>query len=235
MEVYNSSKNSVKDLLPNPNNPSNKIDQYMACISKSLCKIEYENKIATGFLIKLFKGGKEFFCLMTCEHVITREMIKRKKTIRCYYDSIDSKFKEIELDSDKRYIQDFVSLNDIDKNIDINIDAIVIEILPEDNINKDFYLSLNDDYINNYDGLKGQDIAIIQYPEGNLEYSYGKIKKIDKYEITYIPNTEHISPGSPIFLVNTIKVIGIHMGGKKEKSENYGYCIGPIFNFLRNF
>ena len=69
MEVYNSSKNSVKDLLPYPNNPSNKIDQYMACISKSLCKIEYENKITTGFLIKLFKGGKEFFLyddLRTC-------------------------------------------------------------------------------------------------------------------------------------------------------------------------
>ena len=43
----------------------------------------------------------------------------------------------IELDPDKRFIQDFVSLSKIDNNIDINIDATVIEILPEDDIPKE--------------------------------------------------------------------------------------------------
>jgi hypothetical protein len=221
--------------MTDPNNPSKGLDQYMAYVSKSLCKIRYENQIATGFLIKLFKGKKEFFCMMTCAHVITRDMIQQKKTISFYYDSINLKTIGITLDPNKRLIQDFRSLSEMDSNIDINIDATVIEILPEDKIPKEFYLSINEDYIDNYDSLKNKDIAIIQYPQGKLTYSYGKIKQIDKYQITHTANTKPGSSGSPILLVNTIKVVGIHQGGDEIKSENYGYCIGPIFNFFRYF
>ena len=235
MGVCDSSKGNVKEVNVDPNKPAIELPTSIVHVSKSLCKIEFGNKTATGFLIKLFKEGKEFFCMMTCEHVITREMIKQRKTISFYYDSIDAKAKEIKLDPNKRFIQDFVRLYEIDDNIDINIDITVIEILPEDNIYKEFYLTLNEDYINSYDSLKDQEIAIIQYPKGNLKYSYGKIKKIDKYEITHTANTEYGASGSPIFLVNTIKVVGIHTSGDKKKSENYGYCIGPIYNFFRNF
>ena len=162
-------------------------------------------------------------------------MIQQRKKISFYYDSIKIKTQEIELNPEKRCIQDFVRLNEIDNNIDINIDATVIEILPEDKIPKEFYLSINEDYIDNYDSLKNKDIAIIQYPEGKLTYSYGKIKKIDKYQITHTANTKPGSSGSPILLVNTIKVVGIHQGGDEIKSENYGYCIGPIYNFFRYY
>ena len=123
----------------------------------------------------------------------------------------------------------------MDINIDINIDATVIQILPEDKIPKEFYLSINEDYIDNYDSLSNKDIAIIQYLQGKLTYSYGKTKQIDKYEIIHTANTKPGSSGRPIFLINTIKVVGIHQGGDKKKSENYGYCIGPIFNFFRYF
>ena len=235
MGVCDSSKGNVKEVNVDPNKPAIDLPTSIVHVSKSLCKIEFGNKTATGFLVKLSKEGKEFFCMMTCEHVITREMIKQRKTISFYYDSIDAKAIEIKLDPNKRFIQDFVRLYEIDDNIDINIDITVIEILPEDNIYKDFYLTLNEDYINSYDSLKDQEIAIIQYPKGNLKYSYGKIKKIDKYEITHTANTEYGASGSPIFLVNTIKVVGIHTSGDKKKSENYGYCIGPIYNFFRNF
>ena len=173
--------------------------------------------------------------MMTCEHVIKREMIQQRKKISFYYDSIKIKTQEIELDPEKRCIQDFVRLNEIDNNIDINIDATVIEILPEDNISQDNFLSPNENYLNNYDNLTNQDIAIMQYPERDLEYYYGKIKQIDKYQITHTANTKPGSSGSPIFLVNTFKVVGIHQGGNTIKSENYGYCIGPIFNFFRYY
>ena len=249
MGICDSSKNNANEVKPlpnvnggrqlevtvNPEIPSNKINKYMAYVSKSLCKIEYENQAASGFLIKLFKGKKDFFCMMTCEHVIKREMIQQRKKISFYYDSIKIKTQEIELDPEKRCIQDFVRLNEIDNNIDINIDATVIEILPEDNISQDYFLSPNENYLNNYDNLTNQDIAIMQYPERDLEYSYGKIKQIDKYQITHTANTKPGSSGSPIFLVNTFKVVGIHQGGNAIKSENYGYCIGPIFNFFRYF
>ena len=105
MGICDSSKNNANEVktLPNVNGgrqlevtvnpeiPSNKINKYMAYVSKSLCKIEYENQAASGFLIKLFKGKKDFFCMMTCEHVIKREMIQQRKKISFYYDSIKIK------------------------------------------------------------------------------------------------------------------------------------------------
>ena len=235
MGVCDSSKSKVKEVLTAPNNSSNKLDQFMVNVSKSLCKIEYENQTATGFLIKLFKEGKEFFCMMTCGHFITREIIEQRKSIRFYYDVNDAKAIGIELEPNKRFIQNFTRLSDMDNNIDINIDATVIEILPEDKIPKEFFLSFNENYIDNNEPLKDKEITIISNSEGKLEYFYGKIKEIDRYKIIYTSNIKNGSAGSPIFLRNTIKVIGIHTGEDKRKAENYGYCIGPIFSFFRNF
>ena len=118
MGICDSSKNKANEVKPlpnvnggrqlevdvNPEIPSNKINKYMAYVVKSLCKIEYENQAASGFLIKLFKGKKDFFCMITCEHVIKREMIQQRKKISFYYDSIKIKTQEIELDPYKKYI-----------------------------------------------------------------------------------------------------------------------------------
>ena len=120
------------------NNPSTELDQFMAYVVKSLCKIRYGDQIASGFLIRLFKGQEEFFCMMTCEHVIKREMFRQRKTISFYYDSVNFKTIGITLDPNERFIQDFRSLNEMDSNIDINIDATVIQILPKDSIPKEF-------------------------------------------------------------------------------------------------
>ena len=74
-----------------------------------------------------------------------------------------------------------------------------------------------------------------QYPEGRLGYSYGKIKEINGYEFSHLASTELGSSGSLIFMKSKIQVIGIHQGGQKYGSKNYGYFIGPIFNFFKNF
>ena len=68
---------------------------------RSICKIDIANKLATGFLIKFFKGEKDFFCLMTNEHVITKDLIRRRKKISIYYDS-ESQLKEISLNPEER-------------------------------------------------------------------------------------------------------------------------------------
>ena len=57
-------------------------------------------------------------------------MIKEKKIITFYYDH-ESKIKEICLNSDERNIKDFR---------EINIDATAVEILPKDDIYKDYFL-----------------------------------------------------------------------------------------------
>ena len=41
---------------------------------------------------------------MTNEHVVTKEMIIKNKTIIFYYDNCDLKIKEIKLDPEERYI-----------------------------------------------------------------------------------------------------------------------------------
>ena len=194
-------------------------------LSKSICKIETKEQMSSGFLIKFFKGEEDFFCLMTNEHIITKELIKQKKLITIYYDN-ESKLKEIKLEPEKRYIKAFKD--------DIKIDATIVEILPKDGIEKEFFLLPLLDYMNNYSELINKEITIIQYPLGQLSYSDGIIKKIDEYEFTQLSSTQSGSSGSPVFLKNSEKVIGIHKSGNININENYGDFIGPIFNYIRN-
>ena len=120
----------------------------------------------------------------TCEHVITRDMIKCKNKICFYYDSIGSKLREIELDEDERYIKNFRFLN--------NIDATVIEILPKDKIHEDYFLSPNFNYVYNFDELENEDISLLEYLKGKLAFSYGKIEDIkkNKYKFSHTASTE---------------------------------------------
>ena len=201
------------------------ISKQIIQVSKSVCKIMDDNMISSGFLIKFFKGDKEFFCLMTNEHSISKEKIKQKKKITFTYDN-EKKISQIILLLEKRYIRDFT---------DIDIDATVIEILPEDNIPKDYFLMPNIDYYDNFNSLLNKEITIIQYPFGKLCISSGKIKEINENEFTHLASTDMGSGGSPIFLMNSSKVIGIQIAGNHRKMENYGDFIFPIYKFFKNF
>jgi len=193
--------------------------------TRAICKINTYPKISSGFLIKLFKNEENFFCLMTNEHIITREMVNQRKKITFYYD-LESKVKDIYLNSEERYIKDFT---------DINIDAIVIEILPKDKVDEEYFLLSNIYYMDKFNELKNKEITILQYPLGqNLSFSNGIITDINIYEFTHKASTQEGSSGSPIFLKDNLKVIGIHKQGNMVVFENYGDFIGPVFNFFRN-
>ena len=75
---------------------------------------------------------------MTCEHVIKKEMVNQRNTIIFFYDSINAKLKEIILNPDERLIQDFRNLNI--NEMEYNLNAIAIEILPKDDIPKEYFL-----------------------------------------------------------------------------------------------
>ena len=191
----------------------------MISTSKSICKISYQQKISLGFLIKLFKKDKDFFCLMTNCHIITKEMIKKREKICFYYDN-DQVVKEIILNSNERYIKEFS---------DISIDVIVVEILPTDNIDKNYFLLPDINYIYEYKDLKNKEIILLK----NQYYIDTKIKKINNYEFTYYNDIESNLSGSPIFLKDNTKVIGINKNNLNN-SENYADFIGPIFNYFKN-
>ena len=203
------------------------LDPSITQTSKSLCKITISSgKMSSGFLIQLFKGRKEFYCLMTNEHVITKEMIDKKITIDIYYDS-QSKFRNIELNPEERLIKEFTY---------IKLDITVIEIISKDEISKEYFLLPLIDYMNNYNQLINKEISIIQYPRGEMKYSYGIIKSYEpEYEFSHDANTDEGSSGSPIFLKGTTKVLGIHKSGIKTKKENFGDFIWPIFTFFKNY
>jgi hypothetical protein len=161
--------------------PIKEVDINLTKVLKSVCKIINENKVGTGFLIKLYKDEKELNCLMTNEHVITKEMISNKDKIDFYYDD-ESKIKKINSDKNERYIKEFT---------EINLDIVIIEIKSEDNIDKEYFLLPNIDYIDNYNDLKEKEISLLQFPKGGkLCFSNGKIKEINKYEITHLSSTE---------------------------------------------
>ena len=215
-------KTNIKSIVNSDNDLYN--------VSKSICKIITNNLIGTGFLIKLIKNNEPFYCLITCEHVINKEMIESSAEIEVSYNN-QNDFINIKLNKKERFIRDYKY---------INIDATLIEI-KEEEISKDYFLLKVVKDINKYRQLiNDNNINIIQYPEGkNLNYSTGKIKSFNEYsnELVHLASTERGSSGSPIFIVknsNKNVVIGIHKQGKIDKKENYGNFIYPIIKSLKN-
>ena len=203
-------------------NNKEELNNIISSASKSITKIEVLGKITYGFFVKFFKDDKDFFCLMTNNENITDDMVKRNEAIKLFYDN-ESKTKKIELNSKERYIKDFS---------DIGINSIIIELLPSDEIDKDYFVL---PIINEYENLKNEDIIAIHFPKGIMNYSKGKIKEINKYEFTHSAQTEVNSQGNPIFLKSSIKVLGIQKNSNLDSKNYYADFIKPIFDFFSNY
>ena len=132
---------------------------------------------------------------------------------------------KIKLNNYKRFIKSFK---------DINIDCQIVEILKEDEIDEKIFLLPSINYRNNFNEFKDKKIYILQYPEGELKYSYGEIKYINNYEFHYNVSTSYGSSGSPIFLQDTTRVIGIHKQGAIDGTMNFGDFIFPIMSRLES-
>ena len=203
------------------------IDPYFSKVSKSICKIFISTQNGTqygsGVFLKFSIEDLNLFCLITNEHIITESLIEQNATINVFYDNEFENI-EIELNKKERYIKTFT---------DIKIDATVVQILPKDNVYEIYFLSPELENLE-MKKLKGKQIYVPQYPSGQkLKNSKGIIKNINNYEFIHLASTENCSSGSPIFLKDSIKIIGIHKQGNKKKNENYADFIFPIFNILK--
>ena len=103
--------------------------------------------------------------------------------------------KKIKLDPYERTIEEFTYMD---------VDLTVVEILPEDEILNEFFLRPSIYYTHNFEKLDFEKITIIHYPNGILNYSYGKIENIDHYTFSHSASIDIGSSGGPIFLKNTI-------------------------------
>ena len=207
------------------NSPLININKHVE-VYKSICKIITSNQLGTGFFIKLNVGKNPFNFLMTNEHVITQEMIEKKKEVEIKYEN-QKKSLNISLDVEKRMIKDFLYLN---------IDVVIIQILPKDEIQEDFFLLPNIEYLNGYEQFENKQIFILQYAAGGeLQCSAQIIKKINllKNEFSHLSSTLKGSSGSPIFIKGSTYVLGIHKQTNKKETINYANFIGPIIDALR--
>ena len=218
----------IKDELK-LNNPIDDISNIMK-VAKGTVKIELDNDkgVASGFFLKLERNNKEFYCLMTNAHVITKKMITNQEKIKIKYDN-ETKEINLELNEKERIIFCFM---------DFGIDITIIEIIPKDGIkDKTYFLNPNTD--NNYEEFIGKNIQIIQFPDGKkLSKSEQKItERFTKIDYMFYHNASTIegSSGSPIILKDDDKVLGIHKGGIRGKKKNVGIFIGIILDVIKEY
>lgn len=218
----------IKDELK-LNNQIDDISNIMK-VAKGTVKIELDNDkgVASGFFLKLERNNKEFYCLMTNAHVITKKMITNQEKIKIKYDN-ETKEINLELNEKERIIFCFM---------DFGIDITIIEIIPKDGIkDKTYFLNPNTD--NNYEEFIGKNIQIIQFPDGKkLSKSEQKItERFTKIDYMFYHNASTIegSSGSPIILKDDDKVLGIHKGGIRGKKKNVGIFIGIILDVIKEY
>ena len=207
------------------------IEQMKTCV----CKIHLGSKKGTGFFIKIPFRNQSMNVLMTNHHVLSANEIIDGKIITISFNN-EEIIKNIKIDSNrKRYTNE-------------KLDITIIEILGKDNINNYLTLdqqikdrinlgkddiSINTNYISNM--YANQSIYLLNYIINNniseeIFVSYGLLDKIDIIEIQHKCNTGKGSSGSPILLLKTKTVIGIHYGG--SSSFNLGlFLLYPLTEF----
>jgi len=192
-------------------------------VNKSICKITYkineDNTHITGFFMII----KNIKYLLANYHVINKDLIDKIIYIEIYNN------KKIEMK---------INNNDRDIKFYEPLDITIIEMKETDNIIKDIdFLDYDPNYIKGYEQYRNKDAFVLQYTNKGIAFATGKIEDIiNNYEFRHNINTEYGSSGSPIILLNTLKVIGIHKKGDKYEPVNYGLFIGEIFknNILNN-
>ena len=137
----------------------------------------------------------------------------------------------MKLDKKERIIKEFQT--------ELKIDVMILEIIEKDNIIDNAYFLLPYmDYDENNEKFLGEEIQIIQYPEGKLSYSPGKIlekKPNNDYLFYHNVNTLPGSSGSPIVLKGEEKVIAIHKGWDTIVKKNAGFFIGIIIEIMMTY
>ena len=197
----------------------------------STLKIILKDGLGSGIFLKTERNNKPFYLIMTNQHVISEEMIDKKETIIIKYAN-ENKPININLNIKERIILGF------EKSLDI--DVVIIEVIPKDKIDEIYFLKPNINYEGQYINLIGKKIQIMQYPQGKeLALSEGKILEIDnENECHFYHNleTEEGSSGSPIVLEGEDLILGIHKGHlERNKKIKMGIFIKLIIDIIKEY
>ena len=192
------------------------------------CLIKINNIIkGTAFFCKLINiyESKEMKVMITNNHVVGENELNQNVINFSYYDG--HRLGKIELDKSR--------ITFTNKNLDITI----IELKEKDNINN--FLKFDNNFIENKDQYlkshyKNHPLYTLFYT-GNKSYvSYGIIKDIQEKQIFHSCSTMEGASGSPVFLLNSQNVIGIHIGSLKEDNTNicvsFKYILSEFLNYI---
>jgi len=187
---------------------------------KSICEIITDKGYGTGFfcIIKYPNKYNEIYCLITNNHVITKNMLTYQENIEI---KLNNKEIKISLSKNRR-----IWTNE-------EIDFTCIEIIKEDDIIEIInpfeidYNCYNIKYnIKEYDK---RGIIIPGIKEKEIEMPQGIIYYIKNEELfLHNCNTEDGFSGGPIILINNLKIIGIHKGYEENNNKNIGIYFKKI-------
>ena len=178
----------------------------------ALCKIKFQaikngqkvNAIGTGFFCEINDDNIPFKkALFTNNHVLNKMNIENNKYIE--FDYLNEP-RKIELNKDRK------------KFTNKEYDYTCIEIFDSDKIKNFFKIDFK--ALENKNELKNKEIFILQYPNGELSHSLGKMTEVKKDIIKHKANTSNGSSGSPLIKRSNINLIlGIHYGAEHLKDE----------------
>ena len=202
-------------------------------MKKCVCKIHIKGKKGTGFFAKIPYKNNFISCLFTNNHVLGEDNIQDGNNISISLNN-EEIFRNIKIDSKrKRYTNEILDVTIIEIYEDIdNIKDFLI--LDNQILNK--YNSDNDENNINYfrDIYEKESIYLLNYINGKEMFaSYGLLSNIEENKIKHKCNTDTGSSGSPILLLKSNKVIGIHYGSSSHNFQfNFGTLIlKPILEF----
>ena len=198
-------------------------------MKKNVCKIILDQMQGTGFFCKIpFPDHNNMLpVLITSSHVINEEFLNKDDAKIVLEIKANPNVKEL-------------NLKDRIKFTNKKYDTTIIELKAEDNISD--FLELDDiivddiiSDINKNKILINERIYILEYVNGELNYSTGILSNIDennKFLLRHKCGTGNGSAGSPILSVRTNRVIGIH----HSKVTNKSYGLGTFLNYhLKEF
>ena len=186
---------------------------------KCICKINKINIKGSGFFCLIPYRNKSLPVLISAAHII----------------SIKEDLKEISLEiNDSLKI---IELNEERKTFtDLYLDITIIEIIPEKDHIYDF-LMLDDNLFKDYsiEISKNESIYILHFDFNSKIISYGAIKQTSENNIYHSCNTQNLSGGAPMISLSSGKIIGLHIGAKKNFNLNFGTFLKiPITQFINS-
>ena len=196
---------NTKCVDPIPESIKDKL--YKSIVKIELINITNKRIYATGFFMRIKIYNKEKKCLFSCKHIISDKDINNNIIINLYFDENNKEEeRKIKLDKNQRFIKTF------------NEDVILIEIIKDDNISEDKYLTPDLNYEYGYNNFKDKNLYLAGHLRNyNDKYiSSGRIIKISGPSFEHKLNTKEVFSGSSICNENG-DVIGIHISGDKKE------------------